>query len=180
MKKTFIYSTIFFVGMLGLSTTSMAMEEAILNPKDTANILNKLTERALDGKKGFEEVAERVDSARLKELFTVRSLEREKFARELRAKVAALGQKPKQGGVFEGAVRRAWVDVKAMVHRGDDKAILDVVKFGEEETLDAYQDALSKDLSADVRKVVDKQARRIEDSYRWTVKRIDEIDKQQS
>ena len=180
MKKVIFYSWVLLMGTwVAGPTVSAVMEDAVPAAKDTAIVLNRLLDRAIDGQKGFKEVAEHADSAELKARFVTQSSEREKFAEELKAKVAALGGTPEQGGSFGGTVHRIWIDVKTAVRTDDDKAILGVVKTSEEKTLDTYREASSQDLPNDIRKLVDKQTKEIEKSYQWTVERLKKIENEQ-
>ena len=52
---------------------------------------------------------------------------------------------------------RAWVDIKSTITGMDEAAVLAECERGEDVARKAYEDALSKDLPADVRSMVERQ-----------------------
>ena len=174
MKKNILYLMVIFAGLMGWN--HLAAADEVMSPKDVASTLSQLADRAIDGNKGFKEAAENAASADLKARFAMESAERAKFAAQLKGKIADLGQTPKQDGSAEAAVHRAWIDAKvALSPEGQaDNAVLGAVKTGEAEALDEYQDALDKNLPTDVRSLVEKQIKDIQESYDWTAKRLEE------
>lgn len=173
MKKNIVFLMMVFAGLAGWN--HLAAAEEIMSPKDVASTLSQLADRAIDGNKGFKEAAENAASADLKARFATKSAERAKFASDLKKKIADLGQTPTQDGSAEAAVHRAWIDAKVAVspEGQDDNAVLGAVKTGEAEALDEYKDALNKNLPTDVRSLVEKQIKDIQDSYDWTAQRLE-------
>ena len=123
-----------------------------------AYVLNSLIETCKDGQEGFRSAAERVRSTDCKSLFTELSMQREQFAGELQRIVGDLGEKIDTSGSFSGAVRRAWMDLKAAITSGDEHAILVECERGEDAAVAEYRDVLDhEELPASVRHVIEEQ-----------------------
>ena len=73
---------------------------------------------------------------------------------ELQAQVRALGGDPERRGSVSGSIYRAWVDIKSTITGID---VLAECEGGEDVARKAYEDALSKDLPADVRSMMERQ-----------------------
>lgn len=171
MKKQ-ILALWMILGMVAAGTPAVLAADAVAGNEKTADAVNHLIERAIDGQKGFAESAEQVKSPELKARFLASSAERAGFAKELQNKVGDLGQKAEKGGSLEASAHRAWIDVKTAAVKQDDQAVLGAVKTGESAALNAYKDALNKDLPQDVRDIVQKQLDKIQDSYNWVEQRL--------
>jgi uncharacterized protein (TIGR02284 family) len=76
---------------------------------------------------------------------------------ELQAQVRALGGDPERRGSVSGSIHRAWVDIKSTITGIDEGAVLAECERGEDVARKAYEDALSKDLPADVRSMMERQ-----------------------
>ena len=63
------------------------------------------------------------------------------------------------GGTVAGAVHRGWVSVKAALSSRDDKAVLEECERGEDAAVARYRKALNAALPADVRALLERQAR---------------------
>lgn len=168
MKKIKFYP----LALLALTLTAGSgvfaeMNEPVLGAKDTANVLNRLVERTIDGQKGFQNAAEIIDSKSLKDRFEDKAKQHGKFSEELKSYVNSLGQDAANSGTIGGTVQRAWIDVKAAVQKKDDVSILEAVKNGEAEVLEAYRDALGENLPQEARKIVERQEDAIQSSYEW-------------
>jgi uncharacterized protein (TIGR02284 family) len=71
--------------------------------------------------------------------------------------VRALGGDPERRGSVSGSLHRAWVDIKSTITGMDEAAVLAECERGEDVARKAYEDALSKDLPADVRSMIERQ-----------------------
>jgi uncharacterized protein (TIGR02284 family) len=120
-------------------------------------VINELIETSKDGERGFVKAAEDAHDTQLKELLSSRAEICTRAARELQDLVMQLGGKPESGGTVAGALHRGWVDLKSAVGNRSDHAILVDCEKGEDVAKKHYQDALGKDLPADVRAVVERQ-----------------------
>ena len=121
------------------------------------SVINQLIETSKDGEQGFLKAAEDAHEAQLKELLRSRAETCTRAARELQDLVMQLGGKPESGGSVSGALHRGWVDLKSAVGSRSDHAILADCEKGEDVAKKRYQEALEKDLPADVRAVVELQ-----------------------
>ena len=125
---------------------------------DVIDVLNDLIENSHDGEYGFRTLAERVESARLKQVFSERAAQCAQAAQELTQYVRAQGGKPADGGTASGALHRGWVKVKGAVGADSEVSMLEEAERGEDAALARYRKALKETLPADVRALVERQA----------------------
>lgn len=125
--------------------------------KDYISVLNSLIESCKDGEEGFEKAAKDVQNPNLQRLFHEFARQRANFASELQIAVAKLGGEPEKGGSVGASVHRGWMDLKSAVTGKDEHAILEEAERGEDSAVHAFQDALGKDLPADLRAIVEKE-----------------------
>jgi uncharacterized protein (TIGR02284 family) len=124
----------------------------------TLSVLEDLIETSKDGQKGYQEAAEHVKRADLKTYFNEQSLERGKFAEELRQELSRLGEPDKKpSGSVSAALHRAWIDTKVALGGGD-KTILESVEAGEDSAKKSYEKALAEPLPSDIARIVQRQA----------------------
>ena len=76
---------------------------------------------------------------------------------ELQGKVRGLGGDLERSGSVSGALHRAWVDIKSTITGMDETAVLAECERGEDVARKAYEDALSKELPAAVRSMIERQ-----------------------
>ncbi|MGV3703739.1 MAG: ferritin-like domain-containing protein [Arcticibacter sp.] len=114
----------------------MENEKSIGNLKHLLSICN-------DGKEGYKTAAEDADSAELKTLFSMYSIQRAEYEMQLKKAIHQLGGDPDNdtGGPV-GALHRVWMDIKTAFTKNDDKAILNACVTGEESALEAYDKEL--------------------------------------
>ncbi len=136
-----------------------------LETKEVCSILNDLVETCKDGEEGFRTASEHVKSSNLKALFSEFSAQRAKFASELQIEVTRLGGEAQKSGSVSGAAHRGWVDLKSAVTGGEDNAIVAECERGEDNAKKHYREALAKDLPGEVRKIVEKQARTVQETH---------------
>ncbi|HET9646478.1 MAG TPA: PA2169 family four-helix-bundle protein [Burkholderiaceae bacterium] len=125
---------------------------------DVIDVLNDLIETCKDGEYGFKASSEHAKSPELKNVFTARGEECRRAAEELQAQVVALGGKPDNSGSASGAMHRGWISVRSVLTGYDDKAMLDECERGEDVAVASYRKALEKDLPANIRSLVERQA----------------------
>ncbi len=119
--------------------------------------LNDLIETSRDGEEGFRTCADGVRNAQLKQMFEQAASRCGQAVRELQAKVRSLGGDPERRGSVSGALHRGWVDIKSTITGMNEGAILTECERGEDVAKKAYEDALAKDLPADIRSMVERQ-----------------------
>ena len=134
----------------------------------TISVLNDLIETCKDGANGFRTAAEAVEHSEAKTLFASRVPAIERAAAELQAEVRRLGGDPETSGSVAATVHRGWINLKSAVTGRDDAAIITECERGEDVAVKNYEDALEKDLPADVRAIVERQ-------YRGAVQNLERV-----
>ena len=127
--------------------------------------LNDLIETCRDGEKGFRTAAENVKGAELKTLFSRFSQQRAQCAAELQNEVRRLGGDPEKSGSAVGAIHRGWMDIKSAVTGKADRAIITECERGEDSSVKNYEEALKKNLPADVYVLVNRQYNEIKQAH---------------
>ena len=139
-----------------------------MDNKAVVSVLNDLIETCKDGANGFRTAAAAVQHADAKALFTSRVPTIEGAAGELQAQVRRLGGDAETTGSVAAAVHRGWIGLKSAVTGKDDAAIVTECERGEQLAVKNYEDALKKDLPAEVRAIVERQ-------YRGAVQNLERV-----
>lgn len=126
---------------------------------EVISTLNDLIETCRDGINGFRSAADGVSSPVAKEVFLSRIHLIEKGLGDLDAAVQRLGGHATEHGHPAASLHRAWINIMSAVTSKNDDAIIDEVVRGEEIAVKHYRDALSTSLPADIRSMVETQAR---------------------
>jgi len=132
---------------------------------DLISVLNQLIGTCKDGEEGFRTAANSVKQNDLKVLFHSYSEQRAQFASELQAEVVQLGGQPETSGSLTGAFHRGWTNLKAMVVGGDEGAIIAECERGEDAARDAYEEALRRELAADVHAILNRQFASVREAH---------------
>jgi uncharacterized protein (TIGR02284 family) len=114
-----------------------------------------------DGKAGFASGAQRVEATapEVAELFRQYSEERAQFADELRRLALDHREAIGETGTLGAAFHRGWMALKDTLHgHHDPHAVIEVVGQGEDHAVHEYRKVLKMDLTADLRRVVRRQA----------------------
>lgn len=116
-------------------------------------MLNRLIETCNDGSQGYEAAAQTVHDLKLKQMLRRLALERRAFEEELRQEVLRLGGRPINHGTLRGALHRGWMHATGAgaVSAG---GVLKEIAFGERTSYRHYEDALRKELPADLKSLV--------------------------
>lgn len=121
--------------------------------------LNGLIEACKDGQKGFRAAAENVRNQDFQLLFSDLSTQRQHFVRELKRLAVNFGGSAETHGSFSAALHRGWMNLKAVVSSGDDRALLAECERGEDAAVADYREALKHDeFPPMVREVIQHQA----------------------
>jgi uncharacterized protein (TIGR02284 family) len=139
-----------------------------MNMDNTSAVLEDLIETLEDGRKGFEQAADRLEESGNGELVVdLRRLsrQRQEFSVELRAIAASHGVEIEEEGSMAGALHRGWITLKDALTGDDPKAVLEAAETGEDHAVSEFQDALEKDLPADVRAIVERQATAVRSAH---------------
>lgn len=128
-------------------------------PTTTAvSTLNELITTCRDGENGFRTAASAVTDNHVKAMFVRFSRQRAEMARELQEQVRRLGADPEKMGTPSAALHRGWMNIKALVGASDDHAIVVEAERGEDVAKSAYEKALTQELPAGARELVEQQA----------------------
>ena len=134
--------------------------------KQSISTLNSLIETLKDGEEGFKQAADGVVDLQLKSLFNEYSRQRGRFANALQTQAQSLGEsKPERSSSAEGALHRAWINLKSAVTGGNDHAILSECERGEDSAVKEYEKALNDDLSPSLREIVSSQYSEVKNAH---------------
>jgi uncharacterized protein (TIGR02284 family) len=122
-------------------------------------VLNDLIETCEDGLEGFRAASEAITNPEVRTILSERARRIEQSKIELVDLVRRLGGRPIEHGHPVAGLHRGWINLKAAVTGKNEDGILAEVERGEEHAVKHYRDALNADLPADVRMVVQAQAR---------------------
>lgn len=103
--------------------------------------LNELIEVLEDGRKFYDEAAERVGRADFKALFTRMARTKEAIGNDLRTAVVARGEKPSEGGSWAGAARKAYADLRVVLSSDKTYAYIAELEVFEDRIAHAFQNA---------------------------------------
>jgi uncharacterized protein (TIGR02284 family) len=124
-------------------------------------VLEDLIETLEDGHKGFATAAEKLEASghpNLARTMGEYSAQRRRFSDELRGVARSIGHEIEENGSAAGALHRGWIAVKDALTGDDAHAILAAAESGEDHAVSEYEDALAKELPAQIQDVVAKQA----------------------
>lgn len=127
--------------------------------------LTNLAEISRDGENGFRVAAKEARDPQLKSTFKSAAERCAMGARELENQIAQLGGAPSHSGSVSGSWHRVWTSLKAIITGHDDKAILEEVERGEDIAKNAYETAISRQLPADLRELLDRQYRGVKENH---------------
>ena len=123
-------------------------------------VTKDLIETLEDGKAGFASAADKLAETDRPELaIKMRELsdQRARFSAELEAMAADYGDDIDEDGSVAATVHRFWMGVKDAMSGSDPEGVLDAAEQGEDHAVSEYEDALSKDISPNLRIVVERQ-----------------------
>lgn len=119
---------------------------------DTAT-LNELIEVLEDGKKFYEEAAEKVTRTDLRELFSRMAMTKGAIVNDLKTAVVARGDNPATEGSFAGSIRKAYAEIRAKLSAHKNDAYVAELEEFEDRILHAFQHAAQKADDAGVRTI---------------------------
>jgi uncharacterized protein (TIGR02284 family) len=126
-----------------------------------AAVVEDLIETLEDGRKGFDQAADKIandDRADLATKFRELSAERARFSAQLREWAGSKSVEIREEGSIGGAMHRGWISLKDALTGDSAEAVVEAVKTGEKHAVTEYEDALEKDLDASLRQIVEMQA----------------------
>lgn len=128
------------------------------------NTLNTLINNCEDGQKGYADASEAANSSRLKSFFQKQEQERSQFSSKLQELVERYGGEAEKSGSIQGALHRAWLITRDKLSPDGEKLLLEECIRGDQIALEAYDNALEKELPFDVNQIVFKQRLAIENT----------------
>jgi uncharacterized protein (TIGR02284 family) len=139
------------------------------NPSNTVHeveaTLRSVIQTLIDGQEGFQKIGENLKDQTFKHFFLSESLTRAEFRGELETVLHQEGiHDIKESGTPSGAIYRAWAGLKAKLGGGD-HTLLVTAEQAEDESKEAYQEALNKELPLPVRQLLTTQFAHIETSH---------------
>jgi uncharacterized protein (TIGR02284 family) len=132
--------------------------------KEAVSTLEGLISILEDGKLGYTNAAEHVESPAIKTDFLDYARERALFIVEVQDEINRLGKSTDtSGGGPLGALHRTWIDIKSSFTGGDTEAIINACITGEEAAIEKYKMALEKnELEASQIAIISKQLNSIQ------------------
>ncbi len=86
------------------------------------------------------------------------SAQRREFYDSLQEMAQSYGDDISESGTVAGAIHRGWLTLTDAITGSDPTAVLDAAQQGEDHAIGEYEKALTEDLSAELRSVVESQA----------------------
>jgi uncharacterized protein (TIGR02284 family) len=132
--------------------------------KEAVSTLEGLIAILEDGKLGYTNAAEHVNSPAIKTDFLEYARGRALFIVEIQDEINRLGKSTDTaGGGPLGALHRVWIDIKSSFTSGDTEAILNACITGEEAAVEKYKMALEQnELDSNQIAIVSKQLNNIQ------------------
>lgn len=122
------------------------MTDSDENREEIVSTLEGLIQILEDGKLGYTNAAEHVESLAIKSDFLQYARERALFIVEIQDEINRLGKSTDtSGGGPLGAIHRAWIDIKSSFTSSDTQAIINACITGEEAAIEKYEMALKKE-----------------------------------
>ena len=125
------------------------------------DVLEDLVQTCKDGEDGYLHAASQAIDPELQQFFRDQSVERGRFAVQLKQLITEMGaQPPAITGTFAATLHRAWFELKGDLGGGD-QSLLNSVERGEDAAKQAYEQALSVGLPSNAAVTVRLQAERV-------------------
>ncbi len=131
-------------------------------------VTKDLIETLEDGKDGFARAADKLAESERPDLSGKMrgfSDQRARFSAELEQMAATYGDDIDEDGSIAGAVHRGWMAVKDAIAGSDPAGVLDAAEQGEDHAVAEYRDALSKDISPNLRAVIERQFAEVQQAH---------------
>lgn len=133
--------------------------------KETEGVLKEVINVLEDSQKGFAHLGEHLKDDQLKRYFMAESLKRASFRGELESELHRDGvHDVNETGTTAGTLHRIWGDLKAKIGVSDHE-LLATAEQGEDVAKKTYEDALSQELPAPVREILQTQQRHVLTSH---------------
>ena len=133
--------------------------------KEIKSTVHHLIERCKDGAKGYKTASEDVEDQDLKDLFRKYAVQRDSMITELQDQLHRMGHTDDESSSIEGTLHRAWMDLKSALSSKDRVRVLEECERGEDYAVKAYEEALDKNLPAELKKIVEQQYRDVKHAH---------------
>ena len=145
----------------------MEKAEATTTTKETIEVLNDLVAINNDRIAGYEKALDETKESDkdLKSLFTSMIDESRKLRLDLASEVQTLGGEYDRGTTASGKLYRAWMDVRAVFTGHDRHTVLANCERGEDAAQNAYKDALTENVPAYIRTLLNGQKQTLKASH---------------
>jgi len=130
-----------------------------------AETVQDLIRLNVDAAEGFTAAAERVEDARVAELFREYAAQRSSNAEALKASVAFNGEEPAQSGTTRGTLHRWWLEIRGTVTGGDTAKVLADAETGEDVIKHRYEDAIKECAGSPVAELLTSQYRNVKAAH---------------
>jgi uncharacterized protein (TIGR02284 family) len=117
-----------------------------VNTEKSLEILNQLIEINNDRLEGYKTAGEETVEADVQLLVAECIATSQKCREELAKELRMLGGTPIEGTTTAGKIFRVWMDVKAGITLTDRRSILNSCQYGDEMTIQSYEEVLAKHL----------------------------------
>jgi uncharacterized protein (TIGR02284 family) len=124
---------------------------------DVIDTLNDLISSCGDSEEGFGKAAKGCHDDTLRQRLIGIARQRGDFSDELDAEVRRLGAKPATEPHQSGIQQKGWRELETRIRPKDDASFLAECHMGEENTLRHFETALTRDLPAPTRAIVERQ-----------------------
>ena len=118
------------------------METRTTLEPETIESIQRLIQANLDSYEGYQNAAQDVQNARLRELFQDLAMSRSRQAASLQTYVTWNREEPEQEGTLRGKIHRAWMNARAALNSGDEEVILIEASRGEDHIKELYEEIL--------------------------------------
>jgi uncharacterized protein (TIGR02284 family) len=133
--------------------------------KEVEEALHNVIKALIDSQEGFQQIGEELKDETHKRYFLAESLKRAQFRGELEAVLHQEGVHDiKESGTASGAVHRTWANLKHKLGGGD-HTLLETAEQGEDEAVEAYEDAMDRELPLPIRQLLTSQSAHIQASH---------------
>ncbi len=125
-----------------------------------ASVTSDLMQVLKDGEEGFKKAAEEMSTngrAEVAKSFETYAAQRTTYYAELQKAAASYGDQLEESGTIVGKLHRGWMSFREALPGSAATAVLDAAEQGEDHAKGEYKDALDKDISSELRTLVQRQ-----------------------
>lgn len=120
---------------------------------DDIATLNELIEVLTDGREFYLEAAAKIDHAETRRLFARMARTKAAIVEDMRARVAAGGEAPAEGGTLAGTIRRFYAEMRAQLSRDSEAQYISQLEEFEDRIVHSFQDVIIDSDDPEVRGV---------------------------